>query len=94
MVNKKQIHKLESALYKAFVLGCKHTNAITESEKAFYELFGEDVPEENLHMMKSNNREEVGSLFNNFVNHGENMAGDSVKDLVEKMIELMENKND
>lgn len=79
------------ALNKAAILEQKHTDAVRNAELVFLEVFGEDIPEENLTMEGNTGKEEVGSLFNNFVNHGENMAGNTIKELVQKINELMEN---
>jgi len=89
MVTKEKLNRLAKALNKAAVLEQKHTNAVQEAAKVFSEVFGEDLPEENLTMTGSDGKEEVGSLFNNFVNHGENMGGNTTKELVMKMNELM-----
>lgn len=90
MVTKKQLKKLERALEKAANLGAAHANAVRDAEHVFEEVFGEDVPEESYSIVSNSPAEEVGSLFNNFVNHSENMSGtDTVAGLVQKMADLM-----
>jgi hypothetical protein len=91
MTSKENLKRLMKALNKAAILEQKHTDAVRNAELVFLEVFGEDIPEENLTMEGNTGKEEVGSLFNNFVNHGENMAGNTIKELVQKINELMEN---
>lgn len=91
MTSKENLKRLMKALNKAAILEQKHTDAVRNAELVFLEVFGEDIPEENFTMEGNTGKEEVGSLFNNFVNHGENMAGNTIKELVQKINELMEN---
>jgi hypothetical protein len=82
--------KLERALECAARLSSAHAEAVKAAEKVFEQTFGEDVPEESFKMTGGTNKNEVGHLFNEMVNHDENMGGDSLHALVLKMKKLME----
>lgn len=86
-----QLKKLERALDRAAKLSNLHAEAVKVAEGVFEETFGVDVPEEFDHNTFPTSKGSVGSLFNDFTNHDENMAGDNVTTafLVERMAELM-----
>lgn len=89
-LTKQQIRVLEAAFDKAANLSGAHALAVQSAERLFEQFFGESVPEEAMSGFSSP-KEEVGSLFNNYVCHDENMAGDNAttKDLIRMMEELM-----
>ena len=84
--------KLERALERAARLSSVHAEAVKVAEKVFKQTFGEEVPEESFKITGGNNKNEVGHLFNEMVNHDENMGGDSLHALVLKMKKLMESE--
>jgi len=93
VVTKANLKKLEKAMVVAAELSFKHADAVQTAADAFEKAFGEDVPEECFTIVGGNSKEEVGSLFNNLVNHGENMSGkQTVEELVIEMVRLMGRK--
>lgn len=84
--------KLERALERAARLSSVHAEAVQTAEKVFEQTFGEEVPEESFGIGGGDNKSIVGSLFNNMVNHDENMGGDNLHTLVLKMKKLMESE--
>ena len=86
-----QLKRLERALDRAAKLSNLHAEAVKVAENVFAETFGVVVPEELGRGAFPTSKENVGSLFNDIANHGENMAGDNVTTafLVERMAELM-----
>ena len=92
-----QLKKLERVLDRAKKLSWLHADAVNVAIRIFEETFNvEEVPEECFSISGGNAKNEVGSLFNDFVNHGENMAGDNAttEELVTRMVELMAMKED
>lgn len=84
-----QLKKLERALERAAKLSTIHAEAVRVVEDIFTETFGVNVPEESFSISGGIPTNEVGSLFNNFVNHGEDMAGNTTASIVARMAELM-----
>jgi hypothetical protein len=93
MVDKSHTKSLEVALARAANLSNRHADAVRAAGRAFETVFGVEVPEESYELSGGNSQNQVGSLFNNFVNHGENMSEtDTVSGLVQTMKKLMEEK--
>ena len=92
--SKKNLKALERALTRAAELSLRHADAVQAAEKAFEKAFGEEVPEEAFSGFVSS-KEEVGSLFNNFVNYSENMSEAGTEEgLVLRMQELMNEEDE
>ena len=95
MVSQQKLKALEDTLARASSLAEEHGYAVREAEEAFMNAFGAVVPEEMgiCSGAFASSEEEVGGLFNNFVNHSENLSsGNTVKDLVSDMVKLMGKK--
>lgn len=94
MVSKVQLKNLEAVLNRAAMASIAHSDAVRAAEVAFVLAFGVDVPEESFSISGGDAKNEVGALFNSFVNYAENMSGpnNDVADLVQKMKKLMREK--
>jgi hypothetical protein len=90
MITDQQKKVLERAMYDAAILAGAHKNAVRDAAMLFESFFGEEVPEESYSLTGGNSKNEVGSLFNNYVNWEENYAGKSSKALVNKICKLMD----
>lgn len=90
-----QLKKLERALDRAAKLANLHGEAVRVATQTFEETFDvAEVPEDAKFLQVTNSKEEVGSLFNEMVSHGENMAGNTTEALVARMAELMAMEED
>jgi hypothetical protein len=89
-LTKQQKRVLVSAFDDAANLAESHRYAVEKAARLFNQYFGEDVPEEAMGGFASS-KEEVGSLFNNYVNYAENLTSDNATtlDLINKITDLM-----
>lgn len=90
-LTKQQIRVLSRAFDNAANLANAHAESVRRATLLFEKYFGEDVPEEAMSGYSSQ-REEAGSLVNNYLSYGENMVGNNTEDLIKKIIALMENE--
>jgi hypothetical protein len=90
MITAQQKKVLERAMYDAAILAGAHRESVKRAALLFEQFFNEEVPEESYSIIGGNSKNEVGSLFNNYVNYEENYAGKSSKALVNKICKLMD----
>lgn len=93
MASKKNLKALEMALERAAALSIQHGDAVQDAVAAFEKAFKQEVPEECFSICGGDSKNMAGSLFNDFVNHGENLSGqEGVEGLVLEMQKLMKVK--
>jgi hypothetical protein len=90
MATKENLKALKKDLDRAAELSRKHADAVQKASAAFEKAFGVEVPEESFKITGGDEANTVGSLFNNYANHGENMCSNDTGELVSMMNMLME----